>query len=257
MSFHAHWRKASGCATATWLLAALLIAGAPWLRAQNPAPSPRKAVLDRVVAVVGNQAVLASDVDDEMRFAQFQPGPESAADNTPQRALQRVIDRTLIDQQRQLQPGVAEVSKQQVTQAMADLRKTIPLCAQGACQTDVAWKALLTAHGFTEQEIEDHLRQRLAILKFVDLRFGVAARASSADVRKYYDDVLLPALEREHAPVPPLNSVSSRIREILRQQQVDSLVDQWVKGMRSETAVRIADSAYGTTGDSTAAEAAQ
>jgi hypothetical protein len=257
MTFHAHWRKASDCTTTAWLVAALLIAGAPGLRAQNPASSPRKAVLDRVVAVVGNQAILASDVDDEMRFAQFQPGPESAADNTPQCALQRVMDRTLIDQQRQLQPGVAEVSKQQLMQAMADLRKTIPLCAHGACQTDTAWKSLLAAHGFTQQEIEDHLRQRLAILKFVDLRFGVAARASSADVRKYYDDVLLPALEREHAAVPPLNSVSSRIREILRQQQVDELVDQWVKGMRSETAVRIVDPAYRTSRDSTAAEATQ
>ena len=61
----------------------------PWLRAWPPlaavfghagsghaqAPPPSNAVvLDRVVAVVNNQAILASDVDDEMRLAVLDPG---------------------------------------------------------------------------------------------------------------------------------------------------------------------------------------
>ena len=66
-------------------------------------------VLDRIVADVDGQAILASDVDDEMRFSALQPSLEPAADNTPQRALERVIDRTLIIH-RVLQPGVAEIS---------------------------------------------------------------------------------------------------------------------------------------------------
>ena len=77
-------------------------------------------MLDRVVADVDGQAILASDVDDEMRFSALLPGVEPAADNTPQRALNRVIDRTLIDQQRALQPGVAVVSQKDVEQAIAE-----------------------------------------------------------------------------------------------------------------------------------------
>jgi len=208
------------------------------------AASQRSAVLDRVVAVVGDQAILASDVDDEMRFAVFQPAPEPATDNTPQRALERVIDRTLIDQQRLLQPGVAEISPQQIAQSIADLRKTIPGCAKYDCKSDSGWNAFLAAHGFTQSEVEDHVRERLAILKFIDLRFGVAARVPNEDVQKYYDQVLTPELQRDHANVPDLSSVAPRIREILRQQQVSDMVDQWVKSLRIEANVRILDSAY-------------
>jgi peptidyl-prolyl cis-trans isomerase SurA len=204
----------------------------------------KTAVLDRVVAVVDNQAILASDVDDEMRFNALQSGTNSPAD-TPQNALNRVIDRTLIDQQRALQPGVAEISAKEVDAALAKLRGEIPACAAGACKTDDQWRAVLAAHGFTESEIADRIRERLAILKFIDVRFGVAVRVSQAAVRTYFDQVLKPQLEKSHAVLPALNAVTPRIREILRQQQVDTMVDQWLKGLHSEEQVRVLDVAYG------------
>ncbi len=106
------WIRSREVCRGLFLLACLLgceMVGGSQARAQTP--SRRIAVLDRVVADVDGQAILASDVDDEMRFSALQPGVEPAQDNTPQRALNRVIDRTLIDQQRALQPGVAVVSR--------------------------------------------------------------------------------------------------------------------------------------------------
>lgn len=213
----------------------------PTLRADTQ----RTAVLDRVVAVVGDQAILASDVDEEMRFSALQPTVEPASDNTPQRALDRVLDRTLIDEQRALQPGLAEITQKQVEQSIADLRTLIPACAEYHCKTDAGWQAFLLAHGFTQSEVASHIRERLAILKFIDLRFGVATRVPNADVQKYYDQTLKPELERNHAAIPTFRSVAPRIREILRQQQVSTMLDQWLKSLRSEEHVRILDSAYG------------
>lgn len=108
--------------------------------AANP-PTAGTVILDRVVAVVGETAILASDVDEEMRFAVLQPEKEPATDNTPQRALDRLIDRTLIDQQRILQPGLADVSQQQVDGAIEKLRHTIPACEHFDCKTDAGWQA--------------------------------------------------------------------------------------------------------------------
>jgi hypothetical protein len=212
---------------------------------KTPSAAQRSTVLDRVVAVAGDQAILASDVDEELRFAAFQPEVEPVADNTPQLALDRVIDRTLIDQQRALQPGIAEISQKQVEQSVRDLRMLIPACVKYDCKTEAGWQAFLAAHGFTQSEVEDRIRERLAILKFIDLRFGVAARVPTADAQKYYDQVLKPELERDKAEVPAFNAVAPRIREILRQQQVNTMVDQWLKSLRSEQHVRILDAAYG------------
>ncbi len=210
------------------------------------ADTQRTAVLDRVVAVVGDQAILASDVDAEMRFAAFQPAAEPVADNTPERALDRVLDRTLIDEQRALQPGLAEITPKEIDQSIENMRAAIPACAQYKCNTDAGWQAFIAAHGFTQQEIADRIRERLAILKFIDLRFGVAARVPNSDVKKYYDQVLKPQLDHNRAAVPQYAAVAPRIREILRQQQVGNMLDQWLKSLRNEEHVRILDSAYGS-----------
>ncbi len=209
------------------------------------ADAQRSVILDRVVAVVGDQAILASDVDQELRFAAFQPAAEPAADNTPQRALDRVIERMLIDQQRALQPGIADISRKEVEQSLTDLRRLIPACAEYHCNTDAGWNAFMTAHGFTQSQVEDRIRERLAIVKFIDLRFGVAARIPNVEVQKYYDQVLKPKLERGKAAVPAFTAVAPRIREILRQQQVSTMVDQWLQSLRGEEHTRILDSAYG------------
>jgi peptidyl-prolyl cis-trans isomerase SurA len=202
------------------------------------------AVLDRVVADADGQAILASDVDDEIRFSALLPGAEPAADNTPQRALDRVIDRTLINQQRALQPGVAVVSQKDVEQAIDTMRKQISAATNTDCEADAGWKAYLAQHGFTPAEIQDRTRERLQILKFIDVRFGVVVQVSSADVRNYYDQVLMPELKQSKQQPPDFRAVAPKIRQILRQRRVSNLLDEWLKSLRAEGHVKILDSAY-------------
>jgi len=235
-----------GLALLGCLLGCGLVAGS---QARAQAPSQRIAVLDRVVADVDGQAILASDVDDEMRFSALLPGVEPAADNTPQRALNRVIDRTLIDQQRALQPGVAVVSQKDVDQAIDTMRKQISAATNTDCESDAGWKAFLAQHGFTPNEVQDRMQERLAILKFIDVRFGVVVQVSNADVRNYYDQVLTPELKQSKQPLPDFRTAAPRIREILRQRQVSNLIDEWLKSLRAEGHVKILDAAYAETGN--------
>ena len=215
---------------------------------QNDPAAPQKTtstILDRVVAVVDESAILASDVDEEMRFAALQSEDEPAADNTPQHALSRLIDRALIDQQRVLQPGLGDVAQTEVDNAILKLRMTIPACKQYQCTTDAGWLAFLKAHEFTLNEVEKRVRERLEILKFMNMRFGAAVRISGADVQRYYAHTLVPELHRNHAAVPDMQSVAPQIREILRQQRINVMVDEWLKGLRAEGELHILDAAYG------------
>ena len=184
-----------------------------------------------------------------MRFSALLPGLEPAADNTPQRAMNRVIDRTLIDQQRALQPGVAVVSQKDVDQAIDTMRKQISAATNTDCETDAGWKAYLAQHGFTPDEIQDRMKERLEILKFIDVRFGVVVQVSNADVRNYYDQVLTPELEQNKQPLPDFRTVAPKIRQILRQRQVSNLIDEWLKSLRAEDHVQILDPAYAEAGN--------
>ncbi len=204
--------------------------------------------LDHVVAVVGEQAILQSDVEDEMRFTALQSAILPASENTPQSALNRLIDRALIDNERALQPSFSVVTDAQVQQSIADLKKNLPACAHATCSTDKGWQVALQTEEFTPQEVSDRMRERLQVLKFIDWRFGSTTRISQKEVQDYYQQVLLPEFARNKASAPPLKKVSARIWEILLQQHITGLLDDWLKNLRNEGEVHIVDSAYASVG---------
>ena len=216
--------------------------------AQTTSASSLPIDLDHVVAVVGDQAVLQSDVEEEMRFTALQSTGLPASENTPEHALNRLIDRALIDNERLLQPSFSAVNEAQVQRALYELKKTIPACVHAACSTIAGWRRFLAAHGFTEQQAHDRILQRLQLLKFIDWRFGSAVRITQKDVQAYYNTVLLAEFTHETISPPPLANVANRIRQILQQQRITGLMDDWLKSLRAQGEVHIVDPAYGSVG---------
>lgn len=212
----------------------------------SQSPNGSSTVLDRIVAVVNGTPILASEVDEEMRFAVLQSGKVNGSDNTPQQALDRLIDRALLDHQRDLQPGVSDVSQKDVDQAIRTFRTSIPACTGSACQTSAGWTDVLKQHGFTPTEVQDRIRERLQIMNFLDLRFGAAIRISREDVQKYYAGTLKPELIARHASVPQLSAVAPRIQEVLWQQQFTALLNESLRNLHSEGEIRILDPVYGS-----------
>jgi hypothetical protein len=216
---------------------------------QTAAPVPPGAVvLDHVVAVINGSVILESDVQEEMRYAVLQPFSINSARNTPQRALQRLIDRDLILQQMQTAETVSPPTPEEVHQRITQLREVMPECAQYHCETEAGWQAFLKANGLTENEVEKHWAQRLQILSFIQSRFGAGVRITPAEIQDYYNKKLVPQLKGQKPP--SLASVSSRIEEILLQQRVSSLLLEWLQSLKSEGSVSILDPAFGKVGTS-------
>jgi hypothetical protein len=143
-------------------------------------------VLDRVVAVVNNHAILSSDLDDEIRLS--------------------VLD-----------PGVRQ-----------------------NCASDEGWKLFLTAHHLTPERVESYLRYRLEILRFIERRFRQGVRITPQEIETYYHDTLLPQYRQGDA-IPTLDKVSPRIQEILLQQKVNILFDDWLENLRKQGDVEVLD----------------
>jgi peptidyl-prolyl cis-trans isomerase SurA len=216
-----------------------------------PAPVPKGAVvLDHVVAVINGSVILQSDVTEEMRYAVLQAFSVDSTRNTPQRALQRLIDRDLILQQMETETAqtVTPPTPEEVQQRLTQLRGVIPECARYHCETDAGWQAFLQAKGLTEKEVEAHWSQRMLILSFIQSRFGSGVRITPAEIADYYNKTLVPQLHDKTVKPPPLAAVSSRIEEILLQQRVSSLLLEWLQSLKSEGSVSILDPAYGRVG---------
>jgi parvulin-like peptidyl-prolyl isomerase len=204
----------------------------------QPGPATGAEVaLDRVVAMVNGDLILESDLDAEERFAGFQPFSE-AQQATREELLDRLIDRTLILQQMALQPE-APVGDAAVDEQLAMLRKSIPKCAAYHCETESGWEKFVADRGFSVEEVQERWRQRMDVLRFIEERFRMGIRISQAEIDEYYKTTMLPAYQKENAPAPPEATIADRIQEILLQQQVDKLLDDWLATLRAQGSVRI------------------
>lgn len=210
-----------------------------------PPPLPGTIDLDHVVAIVGSDVILQSDVWQEMRFSALEPLQVLPGQNTPDRTLRRLIDRTLIMEQMKEQRQPLTTSGPEVAKAIEDLRRMIPACVRPYnCATSEGWNAFLQAHGLKMQQVQERWSQRLAIIRFIDLRFRSGIRVAPDQVAAYYHKTLVPALDKNHEAAPPLDAVAPRIHEILLQQQVNGLFQDWLSSLRDQGNVRIVDQAY-------------
>ena len=225
----------------------VILAMASWGgRAQTPSPqapppppsSPsadEPIELDHVVGIIGSNVLLESDVE-PLRVL---PGQ-----NTPDSAMRLLIDRTLILQQMEQQQQPTTASAEEVQKSLAELKKQIPACARFHCEAAQGWAEFLRSNDLTEAAVEQRWSQRIAILSFIDLRFQSGIRISQEQIAAYYQKTLVPALAKKDEKAPPLAEVSKRIQEILLQQQVSGLFQDWVSSLRDQGNVQIVDEAY-------------
>jgi peptidyl-prolyl cis-trans isomerase SurA len=240
-------RAAALAVAAAMAPAAAVVAAAG--QTQPAAPSSTvlaSTVLDRVVAVVNNQAILWSDIANEVRFSVLNPEETLTVALSPQTALQELISRTLIQQQvRQEDISASQPNEEEVQARLKELRTELPACVRMNCATDAGWQKFLSANGLTADQVDAYLGLRLEMIRFIEIRFRQGIRISQQEIEAYYRTKLLP----QYAPgarVPPLSDVAPRIEEILLEQQVNVLFDAWLENLRKQGDVEILDPALET-----------
>ncbi len=224
-----------------WLGTAAFLLGLLPASAQSDQPTANAVVLDRVVAVVNRQVILQSDLEDEIQLSVLDPTVSGNAKDTRQEALDRLISRTLIQQQIQLenipapQPPVSEIQAR-----LKGIRTDLPACVRANCSSDAGWSSFLAKHELSPARVEAYLRNRLEILSFIELRFRQGIRITPEEIEAYYRQTLLPQYPLGQT-APPLQQVSSRIEEILLQQRVNALFDNWLSNLRTQGQVQVLD----------------
>lgn len=199
-------------------------------------PSVPGTPLDRIVAIVNGDLILDSDVNEEQRFDAFDPYRRAAENVSRDRAIERLINRALILQQLKLQPE-DEPSDADVNKEIDQLRKNIPACSRYDCKSKGGWDHFLADHGFTEESFFNRWKERMEVLGFIEDRFQMGVTITQDQIESYYQKTLLPEYQRQHAPAPKLDAITSQIREILLQQQITNLLSDWLKSLRAQGSV--------------------
>ena len=196
-------------------------------------PAVEGVEVDRVVAIVNGQLILDSDVDRERRFAALLPYGEASGPYSRDAAIERLINRDLILQQLALQP-VEDVTMQAAAKDLDALRTSLPMCKEFHCETQAGWERFLATEGFTEDSLTRLWRQRMEVMAFIEMRFRMGIKISTPEIEEYYAKTLLPQYAAQHVTPPPVKAIASRIQEVLLQEQVSKLLDDWLESLRAQ-----------------------
>lgn len=169
--------------TALHVFPLLLAALAPTASAQEPPPTAlpsEPAVVDRVVAVVGDRIITASDVRLEEALAHRDPSPVDMLRRRQQAdAGELLIDAAVV---RNLAGDIAIYAPTtlEVQRRLAALRAT--------WSDDVSWERFLALHGMTSERLAGRLYSRMVVEAYVFRSVGLAAQtagesADAADAR--------------------------------------------------------------------------
>jgi len=199
-------------------------------------PRPAGAEVDRLVAIVNGELILDSDVDQERRFAALLPYGEGGGTYSRDRAIDRLVNRALILQQAALQPG-STVPDAVAEKDLLALRKSIPACAQSHCETAAGWDRFLATQGFSQQDIVRLWAQRMEVLAFIEQRFRTGIKIGPEEIQQYYNGDLRAQYAAQHATPPLLDTISDRIQQVLLEQRVSGLLEDWLQTLRAQGSV--------------------
>jgi peptidyl-prolyl cis-trans isomerase SurA len=161
-------------ATRRWASVLALLAGAPAAWAQQPMP------VDRIVAIVGTQPILASQVEEEVAQAQA-TGQAVPQDSAGRDALRRRIIRSLVDMELMVQQALhdttVKVTEQEVQDAVestvrnvrnrftseTEFQRQLRLAGFGGAEEWRRWLTESQRRAILSQRLQEQLRQKQVI----------------------------------------------------------------------------------------------
>ena len=188
-------------------------------------------LIDRVVAVVDEDPILDSDIERVVRLGLLPAvAGESLADQR-RRALDLAIEQKL---------RLHEVDRfgfEETPLALVD-RQLEETRSRFASEED--FRSELVRLGLDEGSLRQLLARQLAVLGYVEERLGPRVFVSVDDIGRYYNEELLPELQRTATPaaeIPALETVRESIRAVLRERRLNDEIDRWTADLRRKADV--------------------
>jgi len=184
------------------------------------AQPPEGVLADRIVAVVDDDPILASDLHRAVAFGLVEQLGSEEDEAFRARVLERLIEEKLrfheIDRY-----GFQEVPLDEVNRSFAEVKDLFA--------NERAFADKLEELGLTEERVKELLARRLLVLVFVEERLGPRVFVSVDSIEEYYRQTLVPTMRQRGNPVPELGEVREQIRDVLRQERLNEEIENWTR----------------------------
>lgn len=180
---------------------------------------------DRVLAVVDDYPILSSDVDRAIALGLAQREPEESVE-----AFRRRVLDSLIDQRVRLHEvtrfGIEQVSVEAIEEQVQAVRDRFP--------SEEAFHRQLEEVGLNPEGLRQLMAQRLTVWVYFEEFLGPRVFVSLEDIRRYYEETLVPAVQETGGEPPPIETVREDIRQILKERRLDDAIEERTEELRRE-----------------------
>ena len=186
-------------------------------------------VVDQVLTSVNDDIITRTDLLWSIAIDPKAPSPVGpvGADLLRQK-LDVMIDERLIAQE------AARIPSTDIAQEEVDKMRTAIIAS---FKSEAEFRQRAGSVGLTPQKIDELLRQRILIDRFVDFRFRSFVLATEQEIKRYYDEHLAADVRKAGAVPPPLDQVRDKINDLLKQEKINTEIDKWLSAARQRAEV--------------------
>jgi hypothetical protein len=217
--------RRNGLVAPKFLVGALLVC----VTALMAAPANAQQIVDQILTLVNDDVITRIDLLWSIAMDPKAPSPVGpVGSDLLSQKLDVMIDERLIAQE------AARIPTTPITQEEIDKKRTELI---KNFRSEAEFRQRVGSVGLTPQRIDDLLRQRILIDRFVDFRFRSFVLVTEQEIRRYYDETLAPEVRKQGQIPPPLDQVRDGIVPILKQRKIDDEISRWIASARQRADV--------------------
>lgn len=185
--------------------------------------------VDQILTLVNDDVITRIDLLWSIAIDPKGPSPIGpVGSDLLRQKLDVMIDERLVAQE------AARIPTTNITQEEVD-RKRAELIAR--FKSEAEFRQRVGSVGLTPQKIDELLRQRVLMDRFIDFRFRSFVLATEQEIQRHYDEKLVPEIRRRGLVPPPIDQVRDKISDLLKQQKIDTELDRWLSAARQRAEV--------------------
>ena len=94
---------------------------------------------------------------------------------------------------------------------------------------------MLVSRGLEERDLRIAIERQLVINRYLERRFRALTYVPDEDIRRYFEDEVLPRLD---TPREPTDEEVEQIRRILEERKFNERVEDWIAGLKERASIR-------------------
>jgi hypothetical protein len=194
-------------------------------------PAPAQKVVDQILMLVNDEVITRTDLLWSLALDPETPSPAGpVSSDMLKRKLDVMIDERLIAQEAARIPA-AEITQDDISKKRSELISRFP--------SEAVFRERVMSVGLTPARIDELLRQRVAVDRFIEFRFRSFVFVSEQELQRYYDERLAPEIRQAGQVPPPLDQVRERIGQVLKEEKINEEIDRFLTAARQRADIML------------------